>query len=62
MMKGFRSVGLIAAAGLALSSTAAFADELRIVSWGGAYQKGQSIGIFQPAKSTNLAFCWTCWL
>ena len=49
MMKGFRSVGLIAAAGLALSSTAAFADELRIVSWGGAYQKGQSIGIFQPA-------------
>ena len=49
MMKGFRSFGLIAAAGLALSSTTAFADELRIVSWGGAYQKGQSIGIFQPA-------------
>ena len=24
-------------------------DSLRIVSWGGAYQKGQSIGIFQPA-------------
>ena len=22
-------------------------DSLRIVSWGGAYQKGQSIGIFQ---------------
>ena len=36
MMKGLRSVGLIAAAGLALSSTTAFADELRIVSWGGA--------------------------
>ena len=49
MMRGLRSVGLIAAAGLALSSTTAFADELRIVSWGGAYQKGQSIGIFQPA-------------
>merc|ERR1711965_1082863 len=27
----------------------AYADELRIVSWGGAYQKGQSVGIFQPA-------------
>ena len=24
-------------------------DTLRIVSWGGAYQKGQSLGIFQPA-------------
>ncbi len=34
MMKGLRSVGLIAAAGLALSSTTAIADELRIVSWG----------------------------
>ena len=31
MMKGLRSVGLIAAAGLAFSSTTAFADELRIV-------------------------------
>ena len=30
-------------------SSAAMADTLRIVSWGGAYQKGQSVGIFQPA-------------
>ena len=30
-------------------SSAATADTLRIVSWGGAYQKGQSVGIFQPA-------------
>ena len=36
--------------GFASFSTASFADEtLRIVSWGGAYQKGQSVGIFQPA-------------
>ena len=44
-----------ALSGLAMSS-AIFAgnsviaeDTLRIVSWGGAYQKGQSLGIFQPA-------------
>ena len=36
--------------GFASFSTASFADDtLRIVSWGGAYQKGQSVGIFQPA-------------
>ena len=39
MIKGLKTVGLIAAAGLAISSTAAFADELRIVSWGGATKK-----------------------
>ena len=49
MKLGIKTAGLLAAAGLALSSASAFADELRIVSWGGAYQKGQSIGIFQPA-------------
>ena len=39
-----------AAVGLSSVSTVSFAeDTLRIVSWGGAYQKGQSIGIFQPA-------------
>ena len=44
-----------ALSGLAMSSVifagnSAIADEtLRIVSWGGAYQKGQSLGIFQPA-------------
>jgi putative spermidine/putrescine transport system substrate-binding protein len=44
------AIGSIAAAGLMLSATTSFADgELRIVSWGGAYQKGQSLGIFQPA-------------
>ncbi|MDG2405870.1 MAG: ABC transporter substrate-binding protein, partial [Paracoccaceae bacterium] len=30
-------------------SSAAVAESLRIVSWGGAYQKGQSVGIFQLA-------------
>ena len=40
-------LGLTAGA-FSLSSTA-MADDLRIVSWGGAYQKAQSIGIFQPA-------------
>ena len=49
MKLGIKTAGLLAAAGLALSSASTFADELRIVSWGGAYQKGQSIGIFQPA-------------
>jgi putative spermidine/putrescine transport system substrate-binding protein len=47
----FRTVAVIAAAvGMASLSSASFAgDTLRIVSWGGAYQKGQSVGIFQPA-------------
>ena len=44
------AIGGLAAAGLMLTATASFAeDTLRIVSWGGAYQKGQSLGIFQPA-------------
>ena len=47
----FRKAAVIAAAlGMAsLSSTSFAGDTLRIVSWGGAYQKGQSVGIFQPA-------------
>ncbi|MGY9013335.1 MAG: ABC transporter substrate-binding protein, partial [Rhodobacterales bacterium] len=36
-------------AGVMCLSSAAVAESLRIVSWGGAYQKGQSVGIFQPA-------------
>ena len=41
---------LTATAFVLAASSSAFAEEsLRIVSWGGAYQKGQSIGIFQPA-------------
>lgn len=32
-----------------ITSSAFAEDTLRIVSWGGAYQKGQSLGIFQPA-------------
>ena len=36
-------------AGFMCLSSAAVAESLRIVSWGGAYQKGQSVGIFQPA-------------
>mgnify|MGYP001311915243 CR=1 FL=1 len=34
---------------LAFGANAYAEDSIRIVSWGGAYQKGQSIGIFQPA-------------
>ena len=46
----FKSAAICAAvAGVMSVSTASFADSLRIVSWGGAYQKGQSVGIFQPA-------------
>jgi len=41
-----------AVAGVMSVSTASFADSLRIVSWGGAYQKGQSVGIFQPAAKS----------
>jgi|TARA_B100000282_G_C31724855_1_gene487840 putative spermidine/putrescine transport system substrate-binding protein len=44
------AIGGLAAAGLMITATASYAeDTLRIVSWGGAYQKGQSLGIFQPA-------------
>ena len=47
----FKTAAIVAAAvGFAGFSTASMAeDTLRIVSWGGAYQKGQSVGIFQPA-------------
>ena len=47
----FKTAALAAVAvGFASISTASLADDtLRIVSWGGAYQKGQSVGIFQPA-------------
>ena len=47
----FKTAAIAAAAvGFAGFSTASLAeDTLRIVSWGGAYQKGQSVGIFQPA-------------
>ncbi|NCX58042.1 MAG: extracellular solute-binding protein, partial [Rhodobacteraceae bacterium] len=44
------AIGGLAAAGLMFSAAVSYADDtLRIVSWGGAYQKGQSLGIFQPA-------------
>ena len=47
----YRKFAFVAATlGVASLSTASLAeDTLRIVSWGGAYQKGQSVGIFQPA-------------
>ena len=44
------AIGCLTATGFLFSATASYAeDTLRIVSWGGAYQKGQSLGIFQPA-------------
>ena len=43
-----KATSSLAAAGVLIASSMAYADELRIVSWGGAYQKGQSVGIFQP--------------
>jgi putative spermidine/putrescine transport system substrate-binding protein len=49
--KFIKSAGsCLAIGGMMLAGTVANADDtLRIVSWGGAYQKGQSLGIFQPA-------------
>ena len=41
-------------AALGFSSSAFSEDTIRIVSWGGAYQKGQSIGIFQPAQAMGI--------
>ena len=44
-----------AAFGLAAVGTAQAETELVVVSWGGAYQKGQSVGIFQPvAKALDI--------
>ena len=37
-----KATSSLAAAGILIASSMAYADELRIVSWGGAYQKGQS--------------------
>ena len=49
-MKNLKKIVSAAILGtVAFSATAYAEDSLRIVSWGGAYQKGQSIGIFQPA-------------
>jgi|TARA_B110000116_G_scaffold14478_1_gene11725 putative spermidine/putrescine transport system substrate-binding protein len=51
LMKTYIKPILVSAfVGLFSMTSSAFAeDTLRIVSWGGAYQKGQSLGIFQPA-------------
>ena len=50
MNKFLKPIIASAVIGMFSASSSAFAeDTLRIVSWGGAYQKGQSIGIFQPA-------------
>jgi putative spermidine/putrescine transport system substrate-binding protein len=50
IMKKINQILSIAMTGaMAFSATAFAEDSIRIVSWGGAYQKGQSIGIFQPA-------------
>ncbi|MEJ6741220.1 MAG: hypothetical protein QNK58_00015, partial [Emcibacteraceae bacterium] len=49
-MKNYKSIAMTAViAGMLSLSSVAVAKDLRVVSWGGAYQKAQSIGIFQPA-------------
>ena len=48
----FRKLAILGlAAGAVSLSSMAIAEDLRIVSWGGAYQNAQSKGIFQPAAS-----------
>ena len=48
--KNYKNIAMTAVIAGALSvSSVAIAKDLRIVSWGGAYQNAQSIGIFQPA-------------
>ena len=48
--KNYKNIAITAVIAGALSvSSVAIAKDLRIVSWGGAYQNAQSIGIFQPA-------------
>lgn len=50
MNKFLKPIIASALIGMFSVSSSVFAeDTLRIVSWGGPYQKGQSIGIFQPA-------------
>ena len=51
-----KATSSLAAAGVLIASSIAYADELRIVSWGGAYQKGQSVGIFQPVAKACLLY------
>jgi len=49
-MRNIKQILYVALMGTLTFGGNAFAeDSVRIVSWGGAYQKGQSIGIFQPA-------------
>ena len=49
-MKNYKGIAMTAViAGMLSLSSVAVAKDLRVVSWGGAYQKAQSIGIFQPA-------------
>ena len=50
----FRKLAILGlAAGAVSLSSMAIAEDLRIVSWGGAYQKAQSKGIFQPAATCD---------
>ena len=53
IMNNLKKILSAVVVGMVAFSANVFAeDSLRIVSWGGAYQKGQSIGIFQPAAKS----------
>tara|TARA_Y200000002_G_C22323015_1_gene513410 strand:+ start:156 stop:368 length:213 start_codon:yes stop_codon:yes gene_type:complete len=41
------------AVGILFTSSRAYADKLRILSWGSTYQKGQFVGIFEPVSKTT---------
>ncbi|MBO6826252.1 MAG: polyamine ABC transporter substrate-binding protein [Sneathiella sp.] len=46
------TAGAVTAAFVTSASTAAFADQLTVASWGGSYQDAQSKALFQPAAKS----------
>ena len=48
----------ILAAAAVLAAPAVGAQELTVVSFGGAYQEGQSKALFQPAAKAEANFSW----
>ena len=53
LKSAMKATSSLAAVGILFTSSRAYADKLQILSWGGAYQKGQSVGFFEPVSKTK---------
>lgn len=53
LKSAMKATSSLSAVGILFTSSWAYADKLRILSCGGAYQKGQSVGFFEPFSKTT---------